>query len=414
MTQQKKSIMIAMIGFLNLISAVSIAQNLSATFNTNQTSGCAPLTIQFANTSVSASTYYWDFGNGNTSVLTNPSNVYSNAGVYTVKLIAIGTNGQKDSIITNNLITISSNSIPNFHALSTNSCLNGNSFSFINTSVNATSCLWDFGDGNTTTIQNPTHTYVSVGNYTIKLITYDSYGCPTLKIMTNYIHVSLDPDPEFTVDATVDCNLNHVFNFTSSTLMVNSWLWNFGDGTTSTLENPSHTYSTAGYYNVTLTTTNLNGCSNSVTFYDYIMIAVPQTPIFTADTTKGCFPLNVTFTPNTYRAVSWQWNFGDGNSSVEQIPSHIYQNSGNYNVSLTITTDNNCTYTTTSPSFITLANKAIANFSLSNINNCAPLNIQFTNLSTNAASQLWDFGDGHTSTLQNPSHIYIQPMVPIQ
>jgi PKD repeat protein len=382
------------------------AQNPVASFTTNQTSGCAPLSVLFTNTSVNAVSYYWEFGNGNTSVLKNPSNVFNNAGTYTVKLVIVGSNGQKDSVVSNSLITVSSNSTPDFHAVNQASCLDGNLMSFINTSTNATNYLWDFGDGVTSTLLNPNHTYASAGNYTIKLVTYDSYGCPSIKIITNYIEINPNPVTDFSVNTNVSCEVSQVFNFTSATSSVNSWLWDFGDGNSSTLQNPSHFYASPGTYNVTLVSTNSHGCSNSLTQYGYILIATPQIPLFSADTTSGCFPLAVTFTDSSYNAVSWLWDFGDGSTSTDQIPFHTFQNSGNYNVGLTITTDNGCVYTNTVNSFITIANKAVSSFSLSNTSGCAPVNVHFINQSTNAVNQLWEFGDGYTSTLQNPSHAY--------
>lgn len=407
MPNRKKHIKTIAIGFLNLIAVFSMAQNPIPFFNTNQTAGCPPLAIQFTNTSSNASSYYWDFGNGNTSVLANPSNVYSNAGTYSVKLVAFAANGQKDSVLSSNLITVSAGSVADFYAVNASSCFDGNIFSFINTSINSDNFLWDFGDGYTSSIQNPFHTYTSQGNYTIKLIAYNSYGCSNIKTLTNYIHVISNPVTEFTVNTTVGCNLNQVFNFSSTTPSVTAWLWNFGDGNTSTLPNPNHIYNAVGTYTVSLLATNANGCANSLTLPDYISSYAPQIPVFTSSTTNGCLPVAVTFTNLSANAIGWEWNFGDGNTSTDETPAHTYQNSGNYSIGLTITADNNCTYSTTVNNFISITNNPVSNFSLSNTSNCAPLNIQFVNQSTNATSWLWEFGDGNTATLQNPIHTYI-------
>lgn len=406
MKNKKKHIKIVAIGFLNLIAIFSMAQNPVSSFSTNQTSGCSPLTIQFTNTSINGSSYYWDFGNGNNSILTNPSNVYAIAGIYSVKLVATASNGQKDSVISTNLITVSSSSVSNFYAVNPTSCFDGNIFSFVNTSINSTSCLWDFGDGFTSILQNPVHTYLSPGNYTIKLVTYDSYGCQNLKIMANYIHVISNPVTDFNVNTTTACDLNQVLNFISNTPSVNAWFWDFGDGSTSVLQNPNHAYNTAGTYTVSLKTTNNNGCSNSLIINDFISVFAPLLPVFTSNTGSGCLPVEASFTNHSPNTINWLWNFGDGTTSTDENPSHTYPSSGNYNISLTITNENYCTYTKTAANFISIAGNAVSSFSLNNTNTCAPINIQFTNLSTNAVSQLWEFGDGATSTLQNPSHSY--------
>jgi len=409
MSNKKKHIKRIIVGFfLNLIVIFAWAQNPVPSFNTNQTSGCSPLTIQFTNTSVSALSYYWDFGNGNISVLTDPANVYSNAGTYTVKLIAIAANGQKDSTISSNLITVVSGSLSNFYAVNTSSCLDGNVVSFINTSVNSTNCLWDFGDGFTSTDQNPIHTYLIQGNYAIKLITYDSYGCQNIKVVPNYIHIIPNPSTDFSVNTSIGCNLNQVFQFTSPTTSVNAWLWDFGDGNTSALQNPNHTYNSAGAYTVALKTTNAGGCTNSLSIPDYISAFAAQIPMFTSSITKACLPVEIKFTNQSPNTESLMWNFGDGDSANEENPSHIFQNAGNYTISLTINTFYYCTYTATINNYISIPNNAVPNFSLINPNACAPMNVSFTNQSSGAVSWLWEFGEGDTSIVQSPSHVYTE------
>lgn len=389
-----------------VISALSTkAQNPVAGFSSDQNSGCSPLTVQFTNTSSGATTYYWDFGNGNSSVLPNPSNVYSNAGTYTVKLFATSANGQTDSLISSGLITVSANSTPGFHAVSTVACLNGNVISFINTSSNATSYLWDFGDGTTSTLQNPTHSYVSQGDYTIKLVSYDTYGCPSIKTLPNYIHINPNPLAEFTVNTNNGCDPSQVFTFSSTTQNVTSYNWNFGDGSTSALQNPSHTYSNSGTYNVSLTATNSYGCSNTGTSYGYITVETPLPPAFTSTTNGGCIPVQATFQNQSAFAIDFLWNFGDGSTSAEENPVHIYTTSGNYTVSLTTTSFTGCSYTTTLNNHIIVGNNPVANFSTNNTGSCSAT-VLFSNQSLNSVSQLWEFGDGTTSTQQNPSHTY--------
>ena len=408
MTNRKKNNISVIITGLYLITIFSNAQTPVASFTTNQTSGCSPLTVQFTNTSVNASSYYWDFGNGNVSVLMNPSNVYSNAGTYTLKLFAIAANGQRDSIIYSNLITVSANSVPDFYAATTSACLEGNNFSFINTSSNAINYLWDFGDGNTSTLQHPNHSYMSQGNYTIKFITYDSYGCPSVKTISNYIYVNPNPVAEFTVNTTTGCDPDQVFNFTAADESGTNWLWNFGDGSSSILQNPNHTYSTSGLYTVSLITTNLHGCKDTVIMSDYISVTAPQPPVFTSDTITGCTPVQVSFSSQSPNTISWLWSFGDGDTSEEENPAHSYQNSGSYNVGLAILTDNGCSYITTINNYINIAENPVPNFSTTTASGCAPVGIQFINQSANAVSQLWDFGGGYTSTQQNPLHTYTQ------
>ena len=178
-----------------------------ASFTVNQTSGCSPLAIQFRSTSANTTSYYWDFGNGNFSFLKNPVNVFFNPGTYTIKFIATSEEGQKDSITVYNWITVLPGSVSDFFVEKPTAPLDGNAFSFINTSLNFTNCIWDFGDGNTSTIQNPTHHYATQGDYTIKLITQNGGGCLDTKIAENYIHVTANPISPSAPDTTSDVKI---------------------------------------------------------------------------------------------------------------------------------------------------------------------------------------------------------------
>lgn len=408
MTKKQKNTIIIVSVFFNLISLFLSAQNPHSSFNTNQKTGCSPLTIQFTNTSTNAFSYYWDFGNGNVSVLKDPSNVYSKAGSYTVKLITFSTNGHKDSVVSSNLITVVPNSIADFHAANTTSWTGGGTVSFVNTSLNAASCLWDFGDGNTSTQKDESHSYSSEGNYTVKLITYNGNGCADIKILSNYIHVSPKVAPDFTVNTTNACSLDQILNFTSATPSAISWLWDFGDNSTSTLQNPTHIYRKEGMYTVSLTTSSLGAGIDSVVKHNYITVSANQTPQFTTNTNTLCLGSAISFTNADVNIKSYLWNFGDNQNSTEQNPTHTYISAGKYDIRLTITTNNNCNYTTTVKDLINVQNNAISNFTINNRTGCAPLNVLFSNLSVNDTARLWEFGDGVTSTEQNPSYTYTE------
>jgi PKD repeat protein len=140
-----------------------------------------------------------------------------------------------------------------------------------------------------------------------------------------------------------------------------------------------------------------------------------KTPVasFTTDVTSGFAPLSVQFTDtSTGSPTSWNWNFGDGNTSTAQNPSHTYSTPGTYTVSLNVS-DGNVSNISTKPNLITVTNNSgnspIANFMADVTSGRAPLTVHFTDLSTNATSWNWNFGDGNTSTAQNPSHTYSTP-----
>jgi PKD repeat protein len=150
----------------------------------------------------------------------------------------------------------------------------GETVSFTDESTgNPTSWSWDFGDGNTSTEENPSHTYTSVGTYTVELTVTNDYGSDT-KTKTDYITVVTSPTANFEADQTT-ITYGETVNFTDqSTGNPTSWSWDFADGSTSTQQNPSHTYNSVGTYTVELTVSNSAG-SDKETKTDYINVSVP-------------------------------------------------------------------------------------------------------------------------------------------
>jgi len=193
-----------------------------------------------------------------------------------------------------------------------------------------------------------------------------------------------------------------------STRSPTKWKWSFGDGTTSTKQNPTHKYFKAGMYTVTLIATNDNG-SNTITKSDYIQVVTKPVANFTSSITSGKTPLKVTFTDtSTGSPTSWKWDFGDRSTSIFQNPIHKYLNVGIYTVSLTVKNAAGSN-TVTKTDYITVVAKPIAEFSATPTSGKLPLTVKFTDKSTGVpAAWKWSFGDGTTSTKQNPTHEYLQ------
>jgi PKD repeat protein len=262
---------------------------------------------------------------------------------------------------------------------------------------------WDFGDGATSTDQNPSHMYIQRGTYTVTLTVKNGYGTSTA-IKKDFISIGMGPKPDFVANPTTgNVPLNVAFT-DKSTGQVTSWVWDFGDGQSSIEQNPVHTYWAGGVYNVILTTTNDYGTTD-VTKTQYITAVGDLVSKFGADPASGKAPLAVTFTDRSIGSpTSWSWDFADGTTSTEQNPSHTFATSGSYDVKLTVTRG-----TTTDTSKQTLNVGGVPNTDFAadltsvNINDA----IKFTDKSTNApTSWAWDFGDTATSTDQNPTHSY--------
>src|SRR6266576_3888557 len=188
-----------------------------------------------------------------------------------------------------------------------------------------------------------------------------------------------------------------------------SYAWTFGDGATSTAQNPSHTYAAGGTYTVTLTVTDNQGAQSAPTSRTLTITAANQSP--TAAFTSSCSSLTCNFTntssdPDGSITLN-SWNFGDGQTSTVQNPSHSYGAAGTYTVTLTVTDNQGGTNSVSRNVTVTVPNQPpTANFTSS----CSALSCNFTSTSSDAdgsiASYAWTFGDGGTSTAQNPSHSY--------
>ncbi len=287
--------------------------------------------------------------------------------------------------------------------------------SFTDTSTGSpTAWNWNFGDGNTSSEQNPKHTYFAAGNYTVAFTVSNAAGTDTVT-RAGYINVKTAPPKlraDFSASPTSGNAPMRVVFTDASTGSPTSWRWSFGDGTYSTSKNPSHTYSKAGKYTISLTVRNTAG-SIIATKSGYINVGAPlKAPVsaFSASTTSGYAPIKVTFTDSSANSpTSWRWNFGDGITSTEQNPEHTYSKTGRYTVSLVVRNSIGSNTATKSRyiNVLTPLKVPIASLSASPTSGKAPLRVQFTDRSTESPiSWRWSFGDGTYSTSKNPAHTY--------
>jgi PKD repeat protein len=264
--------------------------------------------------------------------------------------------------------------------------------------------IWGFVDTTQTTVRDNQLTAGSTYNY--KLAARNAAG------LSDFISPGggAPPVANFSGNPTSGTAPLTVYFTDSSTNTPTSWSWTFGDGGTSTAQNPSHQYTSANTYTVALTATNSYG-SDGETKTNYITVTALQPPVanFSGNPTSGMAPLTVNFTDSsTNSPTSWSWTFGDGGTSTAQNPSHQYTSANTYTVALTAT--NAAGYNTnTKTNYITVTalQPPVANFSGNPTSGNAPLTVNFTDSSTNSpTSWSWTFGDGGTSTAQNPSHQY--------
>jgi PKD repeat protein len=383
--------------------------------------GCTvPLTLTFNNTSSTGGfNYNWNFGNTQTSTVQNPpSQTYNSVNTYPITLTVTNATSGCSSTVVQQI------EVSNYQAqisLPTVVCL-GQPVSFTdNSTAGANTWSWNFGvNQGTSTEQNPTYTYNTAGTYTVQLASQNTAsGCSGSTSAS--ITVQPTPTPSFTATPLTNCAPS-VVNFVNTSTGGSTYSWNFGNGSTFTgTTPPAQTYPINGSYPVSLTMTTALGCVGTTTISSYINVT-DVVANFSANVTGGCSPLSVSFTnnstspnPTTNPIVSWNWNFGNGQTStLQNPPTQIYQ-IGVYDVTLTVTTQSGCTATFTSTDYIKVGQINSVNFTVDTLVNCIKSDFEFTSsVSTSPANPdsteityYWEFGENGsdgTSTDQNPTY----------
>ena len=326
-----------------------IGASVKATINgVFDTVGCVPLTIQFTDTLAKGKTYIWNYGDPfsvkkDTTFAPKNSTVhtYSRVGLYRLMLVSIDstTCNIADTAYIN--VKVGNNQVvPDFFATKIQPCTNL-SYNFTNTTTavlpnfTATSFLWDFGDATPPvrsgfSIQQ--HTYKSVGTYNVKLLVDDTIFCNAPDSMVRQVRLAVTVKAQFKTPAKGCKPYNALFDNTS--LGGTDFKWDFGDGSTSTLINPSHLFPSAGTYTVKLTANDASTCNkfDSTTF----LITVYEIPTANFSASPNPAPENtpVQFRNLSVGATSYIWDFGNGQTSVETNPLYQFLATGTFKVCL--------------------------------------------------------------------------------
>lgn len=356
----------------------------------------------------SISNWQWDFGDGGTSSVQIPSHTYASTGNYTVQLIATTSSGCSDTL----LKSVNVFPVPSADFSANDVCLNGQT-GFVDQSQivggGTFNYSWNFGDNTSDSLANPQHTYQQAGTYMVNLIVTSQQGCSAS--ISRPVTVYPLPVPSFTA-GNVCLNFPVQINDNSGISQGNitGWSWNLGDSATSTAQNPTHFFSAAGVYPVTLTVMSDQGCEASVT--DSVEIYAPPTPQPIAG--SGCVNESIAFSDTSSgsnnNVVSYDWSFGNGNVSTNVTPSNVYTSAGNYTVTLTTVNDNGCRATQTVQ--VVVSPLPVAGFTANPA--CLNTPVQFNSTSSIPSGSItgysWDFGDGSgVSNLENPLYAYTQP-----
>lgn len=373
----------------------------------NSTTACEKDVIEFSNTSSITSgtiSYAWKFADGNISDLANPFHSYDNGGNYQVQLIVTSNHGYKDSITK----TVSVYEVPKPQFDFTNAC-EGAAVNLADASTlpgGTPTYIWTFGDGSPNgTGATTAKQYAQPGIYPVTL-TIDVNGC--VGQITKYVTQAPRSVPSFTVDLG-ECD-NKTVGFKSTTTAPSfgtvSYLWDFGDLDQATGNNVNHTYNVFNTFTAKLYAQTDLGCIDSTS----TTVTLKEAP--KADFTFGggiCTNEDVVLTNSTNvpsaSSNTYDWDFGDANTSALENPTHKYPSEGTYTIKLKAFSTNGCQGETTKT--ITIGEKPVSDFVVNKV--CQGTVTEFTNnstISTGVLNYQWDLGDGSKPTTTNATNTY--------
>lgn len=378
-----------------------------AQFNVNN--GCEESNLIFTNFSGiqqgSIANWQWDLGNGGSSNLQMPVFNYNQPDTFNIVLTLTSDSGCVTTA--SDQVIIYPKPVAGFTA--NNVCF-GNPVQFNNTSAISDSSnmtyQWSFGNASNSSASNPSVNYGVSGTYSVSMIVTSNLACTDT--VTDSITVYASPLASFSLQDTA-CSFNQLqFQNTTSIQAGNAmnWLWNFGDGDNSSDEFPSHDYDVAGNYIVQLIAYTGNQCADTT----YQSIFIEPSPLVNYSVNDACLGNTVSFNDlsqgNGANLVGWQWDFGDSTTSASNNALHVYNYSGVFTTSLSVTSDNGCTASMVQTSDLEIFELPVSDFTIDTAGaDQVHAVIELQNFSS-AGTSLWDFGDGEYSSEYNPVHRY--------
>ena len=387
-------------------------QDVEADFEANNLTPCRGESVKFTDKSKFAVQWQWDFGNGLSSTLPNPEVVYAAAGGYAVTLRVFDSDGcmdeeKKTTNAGNPYVKVLSIQGDFIVDDAVSDCVELSVKFKDNSTANPpiTNWKWDFGDGsavvsgNTAAEQNPAHVYQynpnKQGN-TVSVTLSNAEGeCVFIK--ENKINFTI-PQIDFVIYDPGFC-IGELVNIYNSSQHATTFSWEFGNGRTSENIHASTVYSQTGEYDVTLKATDDYDCSITVTKQKFIPVTKPVAAFDGSQLSSECPPLVSSFVSKSSNNVTdWQWDFGDGQSSILANPTNVYRKPGIFDVTLTVADANGCSDTTTVADMVRVGGP-FGTFTVSRLENCVGDTVLFSIASQNAIVHRLDFGDGAVKDL---------------
>lgn len=331
----------------SLSSQISIEPKPVADFSA--AAACAAKPIQFTDRSAisagSVAHWYWNFGDGNISTQQHPVHRYNTPGTYPVKMVAVSATGCISDTLYSS-VEVSHAPVADFIVGS--SCVSSPvKFTDGSSAANATvnQWYWNFGDASNATANNPSHLFTAAGNYIIKLAVSSDKGCSS-DTLTRAIAVDAKPTASFTIDnGCTERNITPANNSSTGFGDIDRYYWSWGIDLTSGQFQPAISFTEIGGHLVKLVAYSAHGCISDTAS---AVVNIEETPSANFNFGNTCAGKEIQFENlSTGPVTSWNWNFGDGNISDQEQPVYTFIQYGNYNVSLTASTQNGCFATAT-------------------------------------------------------------------
>ncbi|OFX29610.1 MAG: hypothetical protein A2X08_04970, partial [Bacteroidetes bacterium GWA2_32_17] len=345
----------------------------------------------------------WNWNIANSPALNDSvvSVTFDSAGTFPVLLTVLSSNGCSNTLQSQLVV----NPLPVVNFSVGGNCLGENScFTNLTTVTGSYTSLWSFGDDSVSSILNPTHVFQNLGFYNVKLISTSNISCTDSITKT----IEIKPAPTANFDFSPACLGNSTYFFDLSEAIpifsIQEWKWNFGSGDSSSFQNPNYVYNSIGQFNVKLYIWTSNGCADTIT--KIVTVSSPPMAGFIGD--SACVGTPINFIDTSYilfgNINKWNWDFGNGLTSADSSSYTTYNSTGDYIVSLTVTSDVDCINSTSK--IIPVYSNPTADFVSSVSIGPPPLEVNFTNNSLDAIYYYWNFGDSGQSQLYSPLHIF--------
>lgn len=402
-----------------IVKNITVHPPVTSNFMASTLEGCHPLDVTFSDLSLNAGNHFWDFGDGASSVLPSPAHAFLNIGTTDVTYMVTLTTSTSDGECKSSVswpVVVHPMVKADFTIPLKVSC-SPFDVQILNASVNASLFRWNFGDG-TDTITNTllplNHVFSNPDfsaprDYEITLVAENAEGCSSEAKRT--ISVEANIIAGFNISSSEGCHPLSV-NLVNTSQGAAYYSWDFGDGFSGSQLSPVHTFTnysdTVVTRRIRLVATSQANCISELA--GEVVIHPKPRAAFEVNKVMDCPPVDALITNTSRNADRYLWTYGDGetSSTASLLPvNHVFENDSEnpltYNIKLTSLSDYGCS-DSASQNLIVFPRTTV-NFSF-NQEGCSPLTGRFVNESLRGDVYVWDFGDGSSSFVRDPSHIY--------